>query len=54
MDSVDRVRVALARGGSQHLRADLERARAVLPDLGGRSYAQLVAALGAKELVPGG
>jgi hypothetical protein len=54
MTSVDRVRVALARGGSQHLRADLERARAVLPDLGGRSYAQLVAALGAKELVPGG
>jgi hypothetical protein len=54
MSSVDRVHAALARGGSARLRADLERARAVLPDLGGRSYAQLVAALGAKELVPGG
>ncbi|HKE97909.1 MAG TPA: hypothetical protein VKG45_03115 [Actinomycetes bacterium] len=53
MRAVDRVRAALARSGSAALRTDLERVRAVLPDLGGRSYAQIVAALGTRELVDG-
>jgi len=34
---------------SQALRADLARARELLPDLGGRTYAEIVAALGARE-----
>ena len=54
MTSVDRLHAAFARSASAQLRADLDRARAVLPDLGGLSYAQIVAALGAEELIAGG
>ncbi len=54
MTSVDRLHVALARSASEQLRADLDRARAVLPDLGGLTYSQIVAALGAKELIVDG
>jgi hypothetical protein len=54
MTSVDRLHLALAGGASAPLRADLDRARAVLPDLGGLTYPQIVAALGTRELIVDG
>ena len=46
---VDRLHAVFASHASQALRADLARARELLPDLGGRTYAEIVAALGARE-----
>jgi hypothetical protein len=54
MTSVDRLHVVLVRSASEQLRADLDRVRAVLPDLDGLTYAQIVAALGARELIVDG
>jgi hypothetical protein len=54
MTSVDRLHMALAGSASAPLRTDLDRARAVLPDLGGLTYPQIVAALGARELIVDG
>ena len=51
MASVDRLHAAFARSASAELRADLGRARALLPDLGGLTYPEIVAALGARELI---
>jgi hypothetical protein len=56
MACVDRLAAVLGREGTPGLRADLARARAVLPDLSGMTYARLVAVLGAapsaaKELI---
>ena len=51
---VDRLQAVLAAHGSQDLRTDLARARELLPDLGGRTYAQIVTALAAREPVLGG
>jgi hypothetical protein len=46
---VDRLHAVFASHVPQALRADLARARELLPDLGGRTYAEIVAALGARE-----
>ena len=54
MTSVDRLHLALAGSASAPLRADLDRVRAVLPDLGGLTYRQIVAALGTRELIVDG
>jgi hypothetical protein len=54
MTSVDRLHLALAGSASPRLRADLDRARAALPDLGGLTYPQIVAALRARELIVDG
>jgi len=51
MRSVDRLHTVVARSASEHLRTDLDRVRAVMPDLAGLTYAEIVAALGATELV---
>lgn len=45
MECVDRIKAALGRAGSPGLRDALERARAVLPDVAGLTYAEIVAAL---------
>lgn len=54
MTCVDRLADVLAREGSPALRDGLVRARALLPDLAGLSYPEIVAALRAKELIPDG
>jgi len=51
MTAVDELHTVLARGASAPLRTDLERARTLLPDLGGLTYPQIVAALDAREIV---
>ena len=51
---LDRLHGVFAARGSQALRADLARARELLPDLGGRTYLQITAALGARERAAGG
>jgi len=51
MDTVDGLHRVFASRASAPLRADLARAREVLPQLGGLTYAEIVAALGARELV---
>lgn len=48
---LDRLHGVFAARGSQALRADLVRARELLPDLGGRTYLQITEALGARERV---
>ncbi len=49
---IDRLCAVLARFASSALRADLERVRPLLPELGGRTYPQLVAALGPEQPAP--
>jgi hypothetical protein len=43
---LDRLHEVFCRYGSAPLRRDLTRARALLPDMSGRTYPQIVAALG--------
>jgi hypothetical protein len=45
-DCLDRIAAAFARFGSAVLRADLLRVRPAVPDLGGRTYPQIIHALG--------
>jgi hypothetical protein len=51
MVTVDRLHAVLASRASAPLCDDMARVREVLPDLGGLTYAQIVAALGAREPV---
>jgi len=46
--TLEQMREVLLRFGSPRLRADLERAQDALPDPGGRTYPQLIAALGGR------
>jgi hypothetical protein len=53
MTVVDRMLALVSPRVSPGLRADLARCRDLMPDLAGRTYADVVAAIGEPELVPG-
>jgi hypothetical protein len=54
LDCLDELIAVLAARGSARLRADMERVRRVLPDVGGRTLPEIMFALGASPLEVGG